>query len=177
MRSKNKLLPDRVMTAFEMQRRPAAFQRQALQAPLTITSNGEPTLIVMSVEEYHRLCQKGEGDHLPPDGVAETGYPAIMKRNDAIDRIRHARETLARLGIAHVALFGSVARNTADELSDVDVVVDTADGRAPGLFKLAQIQDQLEAILGRPVDVISRRGLDNTKKLKRHVNAELVNVF
>jgi predicted nucleotidyltransferase len=70
-----------------------------------------------------------------------------------------------------------VARNTADELSDVDVVVDTADGRAPGLFKLAQIQDQLEAILGRPVDVISRRGLDNTKKLKRHVNAELVNVF
>jgi hypothetical protein len=48
-------LPARLVTAFDMQRRPAAFQRAALQMPVTITSNGEPTLVAMSIAEDQRL--------------------------------------------------------------------------------------------------------------------------
>lgn len=48
-------LPQRQITAKDMQRQPAVFQRRALQEPLTITSHGEPTIIAMSVNEYRRL--------------------------------------------------------------------------------------------------------------------------
>jgi uncharacterized protein len=169
-------LPSTTLTAFDMQRRPAAFQRQALQGPITITSNGEPTLVVMSVAEYARLRERADGN-LPPDQIGEAAYPKVMKRQDAITRIHQHRDDLAKLGIAHVSLFGSVARDTADELSDVDVIVDTADGKAPGLFALSRITAQLEAILGRQVEVISRRGLNHTKRLKQRVATDVVDVF
>lgn len=156
-----------------MQRRPAAFQREALQAPVTITSNGEPTLVAMSVAEYQRLraCARGAEES------TERAYARVVNRSDALERLRDHRDVLTRLGVAHLALFGSVARDQADDLSDVDVVVDTTDGTAPGLFKLGEIADQLEHILGRSVDVISRAGLEHTKKLKHRVAADLVNVF
>jgi len=173
MRSKRSQLPRRVITAFDMQRRPAAFQREALQAPVTITSNGEPTLVAMSIAEYQRLQARKQG----ADEPTERAYPRVMNRSDALERLRDHRDVLTRLGVTHLALFGSVARDQADDMSDVDVVVDTADGTAPGLFKLGEIADQLEHILGRSVDVISRAGLEHTKKLKQRVAADLVNVF
>jgi PHD/YefM family antitoxin component YafN of YafNO toxin-antitoxin module len=48
-------LPREQITAMDMQRRPAVFQRRALEQPVTITSNGEPTIVAMSVSEYRRL--------------------------------------------------------------------------------------------------------------------------
>lgn len=100
-----------------------------------------------------------------------------MHRDEALARIRLHRGELARLGVARLFLFGSVARNQADNTSDIDIVVDTADGRAPGLFRLARISDELERILGRRVDVISKSGLDHTTRLKRRVGPELAHVF
>ena len=100
-----------------------------------------------------------------------------MLRDEALARIRLHRSELTRLGIARLFLFGSVARDEANIASDIDVVVDTADGRAPGLFLLARISDELERILGRRVDVISKSGLDHTTRLKRRVGPELVHVF
>ena len=173
MRNASDQLPDRVITAFEMQRRPAAFQRQALQRPVTITSNGEPTLVAMSVAEFQRLQARANR----ADGNREGVSPRVVNRADALERLMQHRDVLTELGIAHLALFGSVARDESDELSDVDIVVDTADGKAPGLFKLAAISDQLETILGRSVDVISRRGLDHTKRLKGRIAADHVDVF
>ena len=80
-----------------------------------------------------------------------------MHKTDALNLLLQHRDELSKLGVAHLSLYGSVARDQADEQSDVDVIVDTSDGQAPGLFRLARITDELERILGRPVDVISRR--------------------
>jgi prevent-host-death family protein len=177
MRSQLPTLPVQVITAFEMQRKPAAFQRRALQEPVTVTSNGEPTLVVMSVDEYRRLRDQAEAATLPPDQTGRPAYPSVMRRTEAVSRLTEHRDDLAKLGITHVALFGSIARDQADEMSDVDVIVDTTDGRAPGLFALSRINEQLERILGRPVDVISRRGLDHAKKLKKRIAADMIDVF
>ena len=114
------------------------------------------------------------------DGRREKGEranPRAKNRLDALERLRKNRRLLTKLGVAHLALFGSVARDQVDDMSDVDVVVDTVDGKAPGLFKLGEIAEQLELILGRSVDVISRAGLENTKTLKRRIEADLVDVF
>ena len=126
---------------------------------MTVTSNGEPTLVVMSVAAYAHLSERAAQLNYAPDQIGAAVYPEAMTRKDAISRLLRHRRDLVKLGIAHVSLFGSVARDAADELSDVDVIVDTEDGQAPGLFALSRINTQLEKILGRRVDVISRRGL------------------
>jgi len=68
--------------------------------------------------------------------------------------------------------FGSYARNEAGEDSDVDIVFDTD---APNLFKTAMLRQDLEAWLGRPVDVLQLRGLTNAR-LKARVEKEAVYV-
>jgi len=173
MRSKRNVdkLPRAQLTAFEMQRRPAAFQRRALQGPVTITSNGQPTIVAMSVAEYLRLRAAS------PDGIALEAYPPVMDRNEAVTRLKAHRTELAKLGVAHLSLFGSVARNQADDESDVDVIVDSVDGEALGLFALGDIKEQLERILGRDVDVISRRGLNHAVAMKQRVAVDVLDVF
>lgn len=100
-----------------------------------------------------------------------------MRRDEALQRLRAHRANLAVLGVAHAYLFGSVARDQADEGSDIDIIVDTPDGTAPGLFALSRISQELQLVLGRPVDVISRRGLDHATELKQRIANDVIDVF
>jgi predicted nucleotidyltransferase len=68
--------------------------------------------------------------------------------------------------------FGSYARGEASENSDIDVVFETD---APNLFRAVVMRQDLEALLGRPVDVLQLSGLTNAK-LKARVEREAVYV-
>ena len=68
----------------------------------------------------------------------------------------HAAE-LREMGVASLALFGSVVRGEAREDSDIDLLVDF--DRTPGLFKFVHVQDRIEEILGQKVDLVMRRAL------------------
>jgi uncharacterized protein len=57
-----------------------------------------------------------------------------------------------RHGIARLSFFGSVVRDDFLPDSDVDVLVEFADGRTPGLAFFA-MQDELSQMLGRSVDL------------------------
>lgn len=66
-----------------------------------------------------------------------------------IQRIRRLRPMLARRGVTHVSVFGSVARGEAGPDSDVDIMVD-----GPlSLLDLAKIVETLKEELGRKADV------------------------
>lgn len=58
---------------------------------------------------------------------------------------------------SNVRLFGSVARGEDAAASDVDFLVDFEPDAT--LLDLADLKDEFEAILGRPVDVLSSGGL------------------
>lgn len=62
-----------------------------------------------------------------------------------------------RYGARNPRVFGSVARGDADAGSDVDFLVEMEPGRS--LFDLGGLQYELERLLGRPVDVVTERGL------------------
>lgn len=64
----------------------------------------------------------------------------------------------ARHGARRIRVFGSVARGEADERSDIDFLVDLEPGRS--LLDLGGLQVELERLLGRPVDVVTERGLE-----------------
>ena len=60
----------------------------------------------------------------------------------------------AEHGVGNVRVFGSVARDEADEDSDVDFLVSVADGAGMKFFGFGEA---LQKILGCPVDVVSDR--------------------
>jgi predicted nucleotidyltransferase len=78
--------------------------------------------------------------------------------NELLDRHRSGILELAtKHGATRIRVFGSVARGDADEKSDVDFLVDMEPGRS--LFDLGGLQYELEALLGRRVDIVTVRGL------------------
>jgi predicted nucleotidyltransferase len=96
---------------------------------------------------------------------ASVGAEALLraKRNE-IMRIA------AKYGAYEVRIFGSVARGQADETSDMDFLVQLEPGRT--LFDLGGLQFELEVLLGRPVDVVTERGLK--RRIRRRVLEEAV---
>lgn len=72
----------------------------------------------------------------------------------------HRADVLAvarRHGATNIRIFGSVARGEDDVDSDVDLLATFAPGTT--LYDLADLVDELEALLGSRVDVVSDRGL------------------
>jgi predicted nucleotidyltransferase len=84
----------------------------------------------------------------------------------AIFKERHGAEYRLRA----LGYFGSYASSTATPASDVDIVFDTD---APNLFMTAMMKQDLEKLLGRPVDVLPVRGLTNSR-LKARIEKEAV---
>jgi uncharacterized protein len=67
-----------------------------------------------------------------------------------------------RWKIQALALFGSALREDFRPDSDIDLLVTFADDADWGLLAHVQMQHELEAILERPVDFISRRALEES---------------
>ena len=78
-----------------------------------------------------------------------------------IEELRNRRDEIlqvaSRHGARHVRIFGSVARGDADEKSDVDFLVEMEKGRS--LLDLGGLLMDLQDLLGRPVDVVTEKGL------------------
>lgn len=64
---------------------------------------------------------------------------------------------LRSAGVRKAALFGSVARGTNDEASDIDILVELSEDKS--LFDLIGLQQDLEETLHKKVDVVTYNSL------------------
>jgi predicted nucleotidyltransferase len=75
--------------------------------------------------------------------------------------VREVREEIRRIASAHgagnVRVFGSTGRGEYDTTSDLDLLVDMAEGR--GLFDLIALSNDLKESLGVEIDVVTEAGL------------------
>ena len=78
-----------------------------------------------------------------------------MKRDATIAKLKEHEAELRQLGVEHLYLFGSTARDEAREDSDVDLFFDHPEGSL-GLFELMDIKDAAERILGCKADMARR---------------------
>lgn len=84
----------------------------------------------------------------------ETKLPLAWDRIDEFCR---------KWGIAELALFGSVLRDDFRSDSDVDVLVSYAPDARPSLFDHVDKEEELAAIFGRPVDLVSRKAIEGSE--------------
>ena len=96
-----------------------------------------------------------------------------MDRQKTLGLLSQHKANLARLfGVVQLALFGSVARDTATARSDVDVLA-AFDGPATSAHYFG-VQFYLEDLLGCPVDLVTDKAL--RPKLQPFVERDAVHV-
>ena len=76
-----------------------------------------------------------------------------------LDKLRDHERELRQLGVAHAAVFGSVARGENRANSDIDVMVELDDEAPIGIFEYARLKLYIAEILTGPSDVVNRRTL------------------
>lgn len=69
--------------------------------------------------------------------------------------------------VKELALFGSVLTEKFREDSDIDVLVTLMDDANHSLFDLVHMEEELEQIFGREVDLVSRRGIESSRNYLR----------
>jgi predicted nucleotidyltransferase len=82
-----------------------------------------------------------------------------MTRDEIIEKLREREADLRAQGVAHAALFGSVARGEDRPDSDIDILVDLDPAIVVTIFDYAGVKDFIAAMFDRPVDVVSRESL------------------
>ena len=64
--------------------------------------------------------------------------------------------------MTELALFGSVLRDDFGPDSDVDLLVAFAPGARPSLFDLVEMEAELAELVGRGVDLVTRRSVEES---------------
>ena len=86
-----------------------------------------------------------------------SGDTYMLTLRQILDRIQAHKASLGKkYSIRSIAVFGSYVRQEQSSKSDIDVLVEFE--RPPGL-DFVDLADELEVILGAPVDLVSRGAL------------------
>lgn len=95
-----------------------------------------------------------------------------MRRDETLRALRSRTTELRQRGVKSLALFGSVARDEGTGDSDVDLLVDL---EGPATFDAyMELKFFLEDLLGRRVDLVTKKGL--RAQLRQAVEAEAIHV-
>jgi predicted nucleotidyltransferase len=82
----------------------------------------------------------------------------VQTRKDVLERLRHHRDDLRRLGVRRVGLFGSFGRDEPSAESDVDLLVEFVPGEK-SFDNFMAVSFLLEDELERPVELVTRKAL------------------
>lgn len=124
-----------------------------------------------------RRCGAVEGT-VEPDGVGHRAVPSaslglvqIHRQGDVAvpQGVRRVEFFSPWPGVASLDVFGSVARGENGADSDVDLLYVLKPGVRLG-FRLFDLEDELTALFGRPVDLVARRSVN--KYLREQVLAD-----
>ncbi len=67
------------------------------------------------------------------------------------------KELAKKYSVKKIGIFGSFARDDANERSDVDILVEY--NESPGFFEFIELEDYLKEKLGRNVDLATKNAL------------------
>jgi len=96
-----------------------------------------------------------------------------MNRKNILDLLAQYKKNKAKeYGIEKMGLFGSVARESADENSDIDICIKT---NQVDMFALVHLKEELENLFHKKVDIVRVREKMNPY-LKKRIEKEAIYV-
>jgi uncharacterized protein len=87
-----------------------------------------------------------------------------MQFKDAKKILNKHKVDLNEFGVNKLAIFGSVAKNTAKSKSDIDILIDFDSKR--GFFVFINLKNYLEELLKCDVDLVTKNALHPALKKK-----------
>jgi len=98
----------------------------------------------------------------------------MLDRDTIVKRLQDHEAALRARGVAALYIFGSVARDEAGPESDVDLFFDYDDPTF-NLFDVMDVEEEVSALLGTRVDVMTRGSLH--PRLRQRIEGSAVRVF
>lgn len=99
----------------------------------------------------------------------------MMYRDYILRTLKTHESELRQMGVDHIALFGSCARQEERPESDIDILIDLNSKNPIDLFAYAELKSHITNFFDRSVDVVDRAALK--KRLKGAVEKEAIYVF
>lgn len=91
--------------------------------------------------------------------------------SNALDQISLPEQKLAefcrRWRISELSAFGSVVRGDFREDSDIDLLVEFEPGARHTIFDVIDMEEELQGLFGRPVDLVEKRAIVNSDNYLR----------
>jgi predicted nucleotidyltransferase len=89
-----------------------------------------------------------------------TAMKSALSKAAIVEALRQHKPDLLRLSVRTIALFGSYAKDTQTDSSDLDFVVEFS---APTYDNFIGLEEFLERLFGRPVDILTPAGVDSIR--------------
>ncbi len=97
-------------------------------------------------------------------------------RDEIIEKIKRQYPYLSsEFGVKRIGLFGSIAKQTENKESDIDILVEF--DRPVGL-KFVLLVEYMEKLFGRKVDILTKEGIRNIriKKVSSDIEKDIIYV-
>lgn len=91
-----------------------------------------------------------------------------MKKNKKV------KEILEQYGVKSMAVFGSVAKNTSTNKSDLDIIVEFKQGKK-NLFRMIELSQKLSDLLGVRIDLMTKDSI--SRYLRDKIEKEKIVVY
>jgi hypothetical protein len=91
-------------------------------------------------------------------------------KNDLGFQFEAIEEICYQWGIIELALFGSVLRDDFKSNSDLDILVTFEPNNKISLFDLETLEQQLETLFNRSVDLVTKKSIENSHNWIRRQN-------
>jgi len=134
------------------------FENRKRKAPQKTDPANVASELSCEQSSARRRLHPYDGQANVMEAKAPVCYICVMKGYEAISRLLQHEANLKRLGVEHLYMFGSTARDEAGDDSDVDLFFDHEKGKL-GLFELMDVKERAASILGGKTDIMTRNSL------------------
>ena len=99
----------------------------------------------------------------------------VKQKQEILDYLKsHQTYYRNRFGVMFVGIFGSYARDEADETSDIDILYEIDHNKKLSLFQYLKLNKQLEDFFQTKIDLVRYETLK--PKLKQYIQKEIAYV-
>lgn len=102
-------------------------------------------------------------------------HTASINQAEIIATLKASEKELRAQGVRRVALFGSFARGTECDASDIDIAVEVDPGLITTMFAYANLKDKVASLFQGPVDVVDFAAMK--PRVRQRVAVEAVYAF